>query len=245
MTKRSYPDIYKGSFYISVSIHIIVVISFLVINRSVYKHTITIGEGLAVGSINVDVVGLPNILKKDLNLLQEQRAKEAGAKRLQKKDQMVLPDQRKIKKARQTAIENIRRSVAYEKTYLEKLKIIKGLRKSVDIGRITDSAEKSTGTGSSDTTSDIPSNPYFITLKDLIKSYWKVPHWMDTEGLNTLVVTKINASGEIYYLDTIKSSGNRDFDNLALSAIKSASPFPTPPILVKETLENGIVFSFP
>ena len=244
MSNSSYPSIYKGCIYVSVTAHTLIVAIIFFTNQNFWHKPIVINDGISVGSINVDVVGLPNILKKDLHLVQNNSEKEIN--KLSKKNKMVLPGTKKIKKAQLNAIQRLKRSLAYEKTYLEKLKIIKGLRKSLDIGRITDSNLKAnSGSGSSDPSSDVPSNPYFSTLKDLIRTYWQVPHWMHTEGLNTLVVTKVKPNGEISHIDIIKSSGNNDFDNLALNAVRNASPFPTPPIVVKDALENGIVFSFP
>jgi TonB family protein len=242
MNKGSYPSIYKGCIYISTIIHVVIVSFIILTSQNFWTKPIVINDSVPSGSINVDVVGLPNILKKDIHLLQSELNKENE----KAKDKMNLPDTKKIKKARLSAIEKLKKSVAYEKRYLEKIKIIKGLRKSLDIGQITDVSDKANnGTGVSTDSSDIKSNPYFNTLKDLIRTYWQVPHWMDTEGLNTLVATKIKVDGEISSIDIIKSSGSSDFDNLALNAIRNASPFPAPPIVVREALENGIVFSFP
>ena len=61
----------------------------------------------------------------------------------------------------------------------------------------------------------------------------------------TLIVMKVNDSGAIYEIEISQSSGNKDFDNIAYNAVKSASPFPTPPVSLKETLQNGVVLSFP
>jgi TonB family protein len=247
MNKSSYPAIYKGCIYTSIVIHVLIVSLILLTSQNFWHKPIIINDGISAGSINVDMVGLPNVLKKDLNLLNESRRQEQDnlSKTIKEKDQMSLPDTKKIKQARLSAIERLKKSVAYEKTYLEKLKIIKGLRKSTDLGRITDKSEDpNPGTGAGEA-SDVPSNPYFNTLKDLIRTYWQVPHWMNTEGLNTLVATKLRPSGEISSIDIIKSSGSRDFDNLALNAIRNAAPFPTPPVVVRDALEDGIVFSFP
>lgn len=248
MNKSSYPAIYKGCIYASIIIHVLIVSLILLTSQNFWQKPLVINDGISAGSINIDVVGLPNILKKDLALLNDNKKREQDklSKTKTEKSLMSLPDTKKIKQARLSAIEKLKKSVAYEKTYLEKLKIIKGLRKSTDIGRITDSSEApNPGTGSSGEASDIPSNPYFNTLKDLIRTYWQVPHWMNTEGLNALVATKLSPSGEIASIEVIKSSGSKDFDNLALNAVRNASPFPTPPVVIRDTLEDGIVFSFP
>ena len=131
-----------------------------------------------------------------------------------------------------------------------RFKIIKGIKQSIGIGKSTDkTAKPGIGSGASsgvgDSTDNMPSNPYFNTIKDVIRSYWKVPGWVNPNGLNTLILVKINSSGNVYEIEITKQSGNPTFDNLAYNAVKNASPFPTPPVSLKDTLQDGVILSFP
>jgi len=215
---------YKKWILISIYVHVGVLSAFILANKIGFlmRHPIVIsGSGIA-GSINVDVVGLPNVLKRDLD------------SQLSTKKEMELPDS-SIKESKKSAIQKIKEALSQESSYLKKLKIIKGLK--TNIGGVQAAGATVGGTDNAD--------PYFNTIKQYVRTYWKIPGWMKSEGLNALVTVKIDQAGNITSAEISKASGNTDFDSLALSSVKNAAPFPTPPVSVRDTLENGVVLSFP
>lgn len=251
---NNYPQTYKDWIILSISLHIILLISVLFSSKMEFSRPISIGDS-GGGSINVDVVGLPNVLKKDIPLI-SQSTSIVEEIRENRKDEMVYPDAKKITKEKREMLENIRKDLQKEKTYLEKIKIIKGIKQSIQIGKIPNKSTKAgsglgtglgtgSGTGGGSGDGNIPSNPYFNTIKDLIRTYWKLPRWINSEGLNTLILIKIAPDGNIYKIEISKASGNTTFDNLAYNAVKSASPFPAPPASLKNTLQDGVILSFP
>lgn len=251
---NNYPQTYKDWVILSTSLHVVLLIALLLSSQIEFSRPISIGEN-GGGSINVDVVGLPNVLKKDIPLI-NQSTSLVEEIRESRKDEMVYPDAKKISKEKKALLDNIKKDLEREKTYLEKIKIIKGIKQSIQIGKTPSKSIKAgegigsgtgrgAGTGSGSGDGNMPSNPYFNTIKDLIRTYWKLPRWINSEGLNTLILIKIAPDGNIYKIEISKASGNTTFDNLAYNAVKSASPFPAPPASLKNTLQDGVILSFP
>ena len=208
---------------ISASAHIVIVLVIMLSNgfRPFRPLLLLNTRGLKTASITVDVVGLPNILKKDLT-----RFNESG-----RTAEMVFNETQKLARDKSNFIQQLRKSLAQkEDSYLKKIKVIKGLK--------IEQASDGTGNGQD-------SSPYFIGVKELVRNYWKIPTWVDTSGLNTLITIKIDINGALSEITISKSSGNEDFDRMSYQAVKNAAPFTPPPPEVQGLLKNGVVLSFP
>jgi TolA protein len=222
---------------ISISIHVTIIL-FLLVGNTIYRFVsrpVFISGGIGDGEpINIDVVGMPNILKKDLASLnnEEERAKP----------EMTIPEKTKTSIQKDSLVSKIKDAVQEEQNYLAKIKIIKGLQAQKGVAGGTSMNSTGSGGGSSEA---VQANPYFHTVKQYVRNYWKIPNWMKTDGLNVLVMMKIADDGNISEADISQSSGNPDFDALALNAVRNAAPFPTPPVSVRETVHSGIILSFP
>ena len=236
----NYQNIYKNWISLSIAFHFLLIIILITTSRVSFHRAVIIG-GAGTGTINVDVVGMPNVLKKDIALLNQYKEAEKAPPVI-RHDDMKLPNSKKTAAEKKNALTQLKENMQTESTYLKKIKIIKGIKQSIGIGTSTKNPAI-TGTGND--SDNMPSNPYFNTMKDMIKSYWKVPGWVNLDGLNTLILVKINASGDVYNIEITKQSGNPTFDNLAYNAVKNASPFPTPPVSLKDKLQDGIILSFP
>lgn len=70
---------------------------------------------------------------------------------------------------------------------------------------------------------NIYSTAYMNRLQDRVKSNWVSPHGQIDE--KTVIVFKINKNGQILSTDITESSGDKEFDAVALSAIKNSEPF--------------------
>jgi len=237
---------YKRWFTVSASFHLTIILT-IIVGSSLYRFMskpILISGGIGNAEpINIDVVGLPNVLKKDLPLLNKEVAKE-GEEEETKKEEMAVPvpekDNKKIAQKKSSLIAKVKDSVREEQSYLTKIKIIKGLQVQKGTG-----TANTTATGIGVSSDAVQANPYFQTIKEYVRNYWKIPNWINAEGLNTLVTLKISGDGEVSELIISQSSGNPEFDELALNSVKNAAPFPPPPISVRETLESGVILSFP
>jgi TolA protein len=236
---------YKRWFIVSASFHLTIIFAIL-IGASIYRfmsRPVFISGGIGSAEpINIDVVGLPNVLKKDLPLLNKSVTEEKAPKKeemavLEKKNEK---ENEKVVEKKNNLIAKVKDSVDQEENYLTKIKIIKGLKQQKGAG-----GANTTNSGIGVSSDAVQANPYFQTIKEYVKNYWKIPNWINAEGLNTLVTLKISDDGNISDLTISKGSGNPEFDDLALNSVKNAAPFPPPPIAVRETLESGVILSFP
>ncbi len=238
---------YKRWFIVSASFHLTIILT-IVLGSSLYRlmsKPVLISGGIGDAQpINIDVVGLPNILKKDLALVNKEEAKEGAEETVApKKAEMSLPDKenKNIEEKKSSLIAKVKDSVKQDQSYLTKIKIIKGLRSQKGVSGGTSMSSGGIGVSSD----SVHANPYFQTIKEYVRNYWRIPNWINAEGLNTLLTLKVSGNGEISDLAVSKSSGNQEFDDLALNSVKNAAPFPPPPISVREILESGVILSFP
>ena len=143
-------------------------------------------------------------------------------------------------------IQKLKQSVESRDNYLKKISIIKGIKasqaKNKTRGNNTDATANNAGDGAGGGSTI---NPYFVSIKELVRNYWQIPTWLKAEGLNTQITIYIGMDGQLTDMEITKPSGNSDFDKLAYQAIKNSAPFTPPPPSVKDLVENGIVLSFP
>lgn len=83
---------------------------------------------------------------------------------------------------------------------------------------------------------------YYMAVGEKVKSQW-VYSGDKTEQLVTLFTIKVAPDGELLYSAIEKSSGNKNFDDSAINAIKKAAPLPPlPEEINKEALTLGLRF---
>ena len=86
---------------------------------------------------------------------------------------------------------------------------------------------------------------YSQSVERKVKSTWFIPQWMKDKKFETRVRIFISSSGEILRPQVIKSSGQNNFDRLALESIERASPLPAPTESLRNILEReGILLYF-
>ena len=125
-----------------------------------------LSSGGGGASINVDVVGLPNVLKKDI---QEMATLDSAEEETAEQKEMVLKENVSINKKKLLA--KLKQSVESKDNYLKKIKVIKGM-KSADNNKISEAQKTGTetGTGSGQGEGNGEStgptvNPYFVNIK--------------------------------------------------------------------------------
>jgi colicin import membrane protein len=87
---------------------------------------------------------------------------------------------------------------------------------------------------------------YATRLRDFVRPKYILPSYLADKKLNCRIQVWLHPSGEIARLAVYKSSGDTEFDQRAIDAIKASAPFPA----IKEELgnraQNGeIVLGFP
>ena len=86
---------------------------------------------------------------------------------------------------------------------------------------------------------------YVGALPDYVRPNWKLPSYLIDLDLNCRVRIFINSSGELIKAEVFKSSGNTEYDQRALNAIRM-SRFPAPSGRAKELATDGkIILGFP
>ncbi len=233
---------YKKWLILSASIHVFILVFVLFFNRASFLKPLLLTGGGGGPSINVEVVGLPNVLKKDIDTLNKAMM-EKVQEEIVEKDKMVLKNDKKTIANKKDLIQKLKQSIEDRDNYLKKIKVIKGIKES-QANNKTGSPSLEVGTGNgSDVGSSI--NPYFVSIKELVRNYWQIPTWLKAEGLNTQITIYIGMDGQLTNIEITKPSGNSDFDKLAFQAVKNSAPFTPPPPSVKDLVENGVVLSFP
>lgn len=67
---------------------------------------------------------------------------------------------------------------------------------------------------------------YASRLPDLVRPHWKLPSYLMDKNLKARIRVWLNMSGEVTRAMVYQSSGDNDFDQRAVEAVKSAAPFP-------------------
>lgn len=87
---------------------------------------------------------------------------------------------------------------------------------------------------------------YAARLPDLVRPEWKLPSFLMDKNLKARVRVWLNMSGEVTRAVIYQSSGDAEYDQRAVEAVKQASPFP--PLkeeFGKRALNGDILLGFP
>ena len=214
-----------------------------------------------IPSLRVDVVGLPDILKKDLakvskateqSQLDAKKAEERQAeKELKPKivkaakiKEMADPNEVVLKPKQQS------KKDARDKKLKNALARIKALEKISDEPApkavVVRGNAVSKGTSLSGDAKETSDSAYFDAVRNRLLESWALPVWIARQNLSAKVKIYIDARGRVHGMEFIKTSGNPQFDSAVKKAIADSDPFPVPPTeLINFVLVNGITFGFP
>ena len=85
---------------------------------------------------------------------------------------------------------------------------------------------------------------YTGRLHHHVQSHWQLPKWLAvSEGLSTVVRVYLNSEGHVISKELLQSSGDARFDQIVLSAIDEASPFPKPENRFADLVKTGITLN--
>tara|TARA_R110002072_G_scaffold1989_2_gene16284 strand:- start:10671 stop:11483 length:813 start_codon:yes stop_codon:yes gene_type:complete len=86
---------------------------------------------------------------------------------------------------------------------------------------------------------------YIEKIPDIVRPRWKLPSYLIDKQLRCRVRVYLSAEGRLIKSEIFESSGDDEYDNRALNAVKETT-FPRPPQEVKQMAANGaIVLGFP
>lgn len=100
-----------------------------------------------------------------------------------------------------------------------------------------------TGIGSSDNGTF---HTYMEQARDWVKREWKLPTYLRDKDLSCQIQIFVNSSGKLLKTEIYKSSGNKEFDERAVAAVKASNPLPGYANEIKSRVVGGeIVLAFP
>lgn len=82
---------------------------------------------------------------------------------------------------------------------------------------------------------------YTQLVREKIKPHWLLPSDLMSKRLKCLVQVFISRQGELLDLNIFEGSGNEEFDQRAIQAIKTFAPFPPPPASIRDNARTGQV----
>lgn len=204
-------------------------------------------------SVRVDVVGMPKHTFKELKDLEKAYAEkgddQVDKKEIEKED-IIKEDDITIEKANKVDLKKLLGNYGDKKIKTKDVKKDKGQIKVKDLKSLILEGNK-VSSGSSivgDNTTEIQGEfeKYVQNLPDLVRRFWKLPSYLKEQELNCRIQVYIDSEGRVIKKSIAESSGNDEFDQKALGAIDSASPFPMPDKLILRKLVRGdVILGFP
>ena len=219
---------------------------------------------LIESSVRVDVVAMPKLTLKELKALppisrgleDAPVKKEVIKKDIINKDDVVL--EKKVKKANfLDLMKNLsNKEVKKSKKKIQKKKVKRGNKNGLNIdtntlknlvaeGNKVSKGVALSGTGSAN--ADMTEfNLYMAALPAHVRLHWRLPGYLMDKGLKCRIRIFLNESGKLLKAEVYETSGEEEFDERALKAVQSSSPFPRVPSLnTKNALNGEIVLGFP
>lgn len=213
-----------------------------------------------VPTLRVDMVGLPDVVKKDLPSLSKLTAKPVEPKadpktndaknEIADKDDLVFKPKSKANERDERKKEKAEQEKKL-KSALNKIKALDRIRNEVkeeaaDEGVIIKGNKVSPGTSLSGEAREAAEASYFEKVRDRLLESWALPPWLAKKGLSAQARLFINSAGVVTSYEFLKSSGNPQFDAAVKTAIREAQPLPRPPANIFTVIgSQGIVVGFP
>jgi TolA protein len=260
----------------STYVHILLVVSTMISGKIAYNINMAQREKnmeLIQASVRVDMVAMPTHTINELKNLSsgvEQAKKEEKSPEIVKEEKVepkVEPKAEKVAEkaeANETAFEEAQ--AKKRKDFLSKLKTIgnkkvesegnqkaeKGLygEKDSALKNLVLSGNKlKTGTamtGDGGAAELTAFQAYASRLPDLVRPHWKLPSFLMDKNLKCRVRVWLTMSGEVARAVVYQSSGDAEYDQRAVDAVKSAAPFPALKEEFGKRATNGdILLGFP
>ncbi len=235
---------FKVGVKFSIAAHVAVLVFALV------KSLIFPGNPLPfIPALRVDIVGLPDVLKKDVQALAP--SKEV-ADALKNADQAIKKEIEKSEKSKDEMIlkpRHMTNKKEREKKLRSSLDRIKSLAKLTDVEKKTGLVKGnkvSPGTSLSPDAREAAEASYFDLIRDRLQGNWALPVWLSRQNLSAQVVVFIDPRGNLKNFQLVKSSGNAQFDEAVKKTLSESQPFPAPPEGIAGAVASvGIMVGFP
>ncbi len=215
-----------------------------------------------VPTLRVDMVGLPDVLKKDLKSAPPTQGMKEIAEALKRAEQdakrikpLKLPDPvektapdelvLKPKATQDDAARSKRLKNAMDRIKaLERIKGEAGDKPSRQ--EIVKGNQISKGTSLSGDAKEAAEASYYDHLRDRLQENWALPVWLARQDLQAQVQIFVDGRGRLREFRFVKTSGNTQFDSAIKKALEESQPFPIPPQeIAGSVLSDGVLVGFP
>lgn len=266
---RSFLFYIRRSSYIHVALIILTVVSGKVVIEQ-KKKLLEKNLQLIEASVRVDMVAMPKYTLAELKNVSSgvEDAKSSDIKPEEAKTEVKVEEKKveeKVAEDKGPTLEEVQKKKHQD--FLGKLKEISskkveskgdqkaekgaGGEKSSMLKDLVLAGNKlSTGTsmyGSGSTKEMTAFQMYVAKIPDRVRPHWRLPDYLlKNKNLKCRVRVWLNISGAVTHAEIYQSSGDNDYDQRALEAVRSASPFPKLKDEYGKRATNGdIVLGFP
>ncbi len=215
-----------------------------------------------IPTLRVDLVALPDMLKKDKPQSGQAPVSDKLAEALKKAEEEV----RKLKPVEKT-VKKAEEPTAKDEMVLKpkeggtdkgrKKKMQSALDRIKSLAKIQSDNEApaaplikgnkiSKGTSTSEDARESDEPNYLDSVRDRLRDNWALPVWLARQNLSAQVRIFIDSRGMIRTYQFVKASGNLQFDEAIRTTLTDSQPLPAPPEKLAGTLlSDGVVLGFP
>lgn len=240
---RVFDSAFKRMLIASVGLHLAVVFSMTI------RTYIFPDDGLNFETaIQVDMVDLPDKFQKLPPVVEEKPqekikpVEKPAEKEVKKNEALKKIDLKAKKKTKDDALDKIKALQALENI---KNEVNEDEEKQKQATPKVKGNIKSTGTALSGIVTSQMAG-YVQLIQRHAQDNWSIPKWLEDLNLKARAQVFLKRDGTVDRRFIVQSSGNETFDDMVLSAIDRASPFPVPPgAFVDLVGQKGIQLGFP
>ena len=213
---------------------------------------------LVESSVRVDVVAMPRMTKKELEAMQLPQGGAKGEEGSVEESQAPDTKNTFLKKGKSFA--DLLKDISKKDVAKKKQKGKKGDTKSGkegldnksrsdlrDLVLAGNKISKGTSlTGGSQAVKSVGFVKYIQAIPAHVRPKWTLPSYLLNQELKCRIRIYIGENGKLLKAEIFESSGNSEYDQRALSAVKRSTPFPSPEKEIVSNLNRGeLVLGFP
>ncbi|MFZ8933183.1 MAG: TonB C-terminal domain-containing protein [Bacteriovoracaceae bacterium] len=230
---------------ISFLVHLLIFILFILFSNLSKNQKIEFVEVLP--AVRVDVVAMPKLTLQELKNIKV--GDESPPPESKPNDKGSGPEF--LKKGKKKSLMDLLKKQANKKVGLKPSKVKKSGKTSTGInlselileGNKISKGSAIIGTRAAQANTEV--TKYVSSLPDFVRPHWRLPSYLIDLDLNCRIRIFLNSRGELIRSEVFKSSGNKEYDQRAMSAIK-LSQFPDPKGDAKDLAAQGkIILGFP
>lgn len=249
----------------SLCLHIVVVALFMLVSYVFLQDQLNIRKEnlkLVEASVRVDMVALPDRTLKELRSLQQlQKSVPKKAEPVVTKSAPVPSDGKEFidtKKAPKKSLSDMLKKYSDKK--VKQAKEVKKKKNAnsnglsgKDLSKLTELVKKGNkvkagvALAGGDSQAILTAlEEYSAKLPEIVRPYWKLPSYLIEQDLRCRIRIFLKKDGSILRKSIFKSSGDDEYDQKAMSAIKQVKSFPEVPKSIQaKVLRGAIVLAFP